>query len=481
MAFNSFEFLLFFLFFYFLFWQVLGKNLKIQNLLLLSGSYFFYAWLNWKFLLLLIVSTSVCYAFGILIHKTPNEKKKTILVYVSIIQVLLVLFFFKYYNFFITSVHDFLSLFNINANIQTLTIIMPLGISFYSFRLISYMLDINNEKYEPTNDWVVFFNYASFFPCLIAGPIDRANNLIPQLENKRVFNYSQTVDGLRQIVWGMFKKIVIADSCSTITSQIFDNYQTYPGSSLLLAAFLYIIQIYADFSGYSDIAIGVSRLLGFSIPKNFNFPFFAQNIAEFWQRWHISLTSWMTEYIYTPLSFIFRRYKKQGILLSILINFILVGLWHGSKWTFIVFGLLHGLYFIPLILSGTLNKKNKHEMGLKMLFGILKTFTIVMLTAIIFKCETIAMAFQYYKILFSKSLLSFPLINSGYINLFIILVYILLMLLIEWFGREEQHGIANTFTKKTRLLRWSFYIFLLLSIYYFSFVDKTQQFIYLQF
>lgn len=336
-----------------MYWQVFGRNLKVQNVILLLGSYIFYAWLNWKFLLLLIISSAVSYVLGLSISKTTNEKKKNLLLYLAVFQSLGILFFFKYFNFFITSIVDLLNVFHLNPNIQTLKIILPFGISFYTLKLISYVLDVYNEKIEPTNDWFVFFNYVSFFPCLLAGPIDRADNFIPQLEKSRQFSYAQSVDGFRQILWGLFKKIVIADSCASITGQLFDNYQNYPGSSLLLGAFLYIVQIYADFSGYSDMAIGISKLLGFSIPNNFNYPFFAQNIAEFWQRWHISLTSWMTEYVYSPLSFIFRRYAKNGIILSIIINFILVGLWHGSNWTFVIFGLLHGLYFIPLILNGS--------------------------------------------------------------------------------------------------------------------------------
>jgi D-alanyl-lipoteichoic acid acyltransferase DltB (MBOAT superfamily) len=481
MTFNSIEFLAFFLSFYLLYWQVFGKSLKIQNLLLLFGSYVFYAWFNWKFLVLIIISSAFSYGCGLLISKTANEKRKSFLLYLAICQSLGLLLFFKYFNFFIISVADLLEAIHLNPNIHTLKIMLPLGISFYTFRLISYILDVYNEKIDAVNDWISFFNYIAFFPCLIAGPIDRADNFIPQLEKKREFSYTETVDGLRQVLWGLFKKVVIADNCAPITNQLFDNYQNYPGSSLLIGSFLYIIQIYADFSGYSDMAIGIAKLLGFSIPKNFNYPFFSQNIAGFWQRWHISLTSWMTEYVYTPLSFIFRGYAKKGIILSIIINFILVGLWHGSNWTFIIFGFLHGLYFIPLILNGTLNRRDKTTSNLKMWFGILTTFIIVMLTAVIFRSTSISMAFHYYAKLFSASLLSKPLITTGYTALMITMFYIMLMLIIEWFGKQENYGIAGTFMKSPRIARWSFYIFLVLSIFYFSFVDKTQLFMYLQF
>ncbi|MCF6132540.1 MBOAT family O-acyltransferase [Flavobacterium wongokense] len=453
----------------------------MQNALLLLGSYLFYAWFSWKFLALIIISSAFSYCCGLSISKAENEKRKSFFLYLAIFQSLGLLLFFKYFNFFITAVADLLATINLNPNIHTLKIILPLGISFYTFRLISYILDVYNEKIDAANDWVAFFNYVAFFPCLLAGPIDRADNFIPQLEKKRQFSYAQTVDGFRQILWGLFKKIVIADSCAPITNQLFDHYQDYPGSSLLIGAFLYIIQIYADFSGYSDMAIGIAKLLGFNIPKNFNYPFFAQNIAEFWKRWHISLTSWMTEYVYTPLSFIFRSSGKKGVMLSIIINFVLVGLWHGSNWTFIIFGLLHGLYFIPLILNGTLTKRNKTTSNLKMWFGIFSTFAIVMLTAVIFRCESISMAFEYYTHMFSKSLISKPLITTGYVVLMITLLYITLMFVTEWFGKNENYGIAGTFIKKSRALRWSFYMFLVISIYYFSFVDKTQLFMYLQF
>ena len=238
-----------------------------------------------------------------------------------------------------------------------------LGISFFTFRTLSYLLDIDKGKIKAEKNWVVFFAYVSFFPSILSGPIDRAKNLIPQLEKKRAFDYNQAIDGLRQILWGLFKKIVIADNCAPFVNQIFNNYQSYPSSSLLLGAFFYAIQIYADFSGYSDMAIGISRLMGFNITKNFDFPFFAQNIAEYWRKWHMSLTSWLTDYVFTPLSIAFRDYGKWGLTFAIIINFTIIGIWHGPNWTYVLFGFLHGCYFIPLILRGTMNKKNKIAKG----------------------------------------------------------------------------------------------------------------------
>jgi alginate O-acetyltransferase complex protein AlgI len=405
MVFNSLEFALFFVLFFFLYWLIFNRNLRIQNLLILAASYVFLAWWDWRFLSILAGSSVVNYFLGIYIEKTQNEKHKRFLIYLGLLQGLGSLLFFKYFNFFINSLTDAVSIFNVSLNIHTLNLILPLGISFYTFRAISYLLDIDSGKIKPTSDGVVFLIYMSFFPTLLSGPIDKARTFIPQLEKKRVFNYDQAKDGLRQIVWGLFKKVVIADSCTTFTDHIFNNYEHLPASSLLLGALFNIIQIYADFSGYSDMAIGFSRLMGFNITKNFNFPFFAQNIAEFWRRWHISLTTWMTEYVFTPLSFIFRESGKAGLFLAILINFILVGLWHGANWTFIIYGFLNGCYFIPLIIKGTLNKKkpitkDKPLPSSREFINMSGTFTLVMLTSVIFRSESISKAYHYYSRLF---------------------------------------------------------------------------------
>ncbi len=484
MLFNSLEFVLFFATFFILYWFVFKQNVKIQNLLVLTGNYVFLAWWDWRFLLLLAGSSIVNFFLGIYISKTENEKHQRFLVIVGLIQGLGGLLFFKYYNFFITSFIDAFSIFNISLNIHTLKLILPLGISFYTFRAISYLFDIESGKTKATKDWVVFFSYLSFFPSLLAGPIDKARDFIPQLEKKRTFDYNKATDGLRQILWGLFKKIVIADYCETIISPIFEHSQLFPASTLLLGAFLYTIQLYADFSGYSDMAIGIARLIGFNLTKNFNFPFFSQNIAEFWQRWHISLTSWMTEYVYTPLSFIFRTYGKAGTIIAIIINFIIVGLWHGANSTFILYGFLHGCYFIPLILKGTLNKKKQIAKDrliptFREFINVIGTFTLIMLTMIVFKSETIVEAFKYYNRLFSTSLFSTPHISAPKINLIFILIYISIMFAIEWIGREDEYAIANLGFKWYKPVRWFMYCSFILIIFYF--IGKEQKFIYFQF
>jgi alginate O-acetyltransferase complex protein AlgI len=443
MAFNSIEFVIFFAIFFFLYWFIFNKNVKIQNLLILTGNYIFFAWWDWRFLSLLAGSSFISYILGIYINKTENEKRKGFLILLGLVQGLGTLLFFKYYNFFVNSLVSGFSALHVSLNISTLNLILPLGISFYTFRAISYLLDINNETIKPTKDWVIFFIYLSFFPSFLSGPIDRAKTFVPQLEKKRVFNYSNFVNGLSQIIWGLFKKVVIADNCAAITGQLFDNYLTLPASSLIIGIFLYTIQIYADFSGYSDMAIGIARLIGFNVSKNFNYPFFAQNIAGFWQRWHISLTSWMTDYVYTPLSFIFRRYKKAGMIMAIMINFILVGLWHGANWTFIVFGFVQGCFFIPLVLRGTINKRkiiadNKLLPSISEFGNMATTFLIVMLANIIFMADTVSKAIDYYTHIFSFSIFTYPVfINKA--DTITVLIFCLIMLLTEWLQRDKEH------------------------------------------
>ena len=479
MIFNSFSFLIFFSFFFIAYWFLCNRNLKLQNGLLLAGSYVFYAWADWRFLFFLIVVSALNYFLGIAIEKQTSEKTRKLLVYIALIQGIGCLVFFKYYNFFIGSINNVFHLLNMNLNLKTLSIIVPLGISFFTFRTISYILDVDKGKIEASKDWVVFFNYVSFFPSILSGPIDKSKTFVPQLENKRVYDFNQSADGFRQILWGLFKKVVIADNCAISTNLIFEDYHSLPASSLLLGAFLYAIQIYADFSGYSDIAIGISRLLGFNISKNFDFPFFSQNIAEFWRKWHISLTSWLTEYVFTPLSISFRDYGKWGLILAIIINFTICGIWHGANWTYVLFGFLHGIYFIPLIIKGTLNKKKKIGKdkllpSFKEFVNIIGTFTLVMFTMVIFRSETIGKAFDFYLNLFSKSLFSKPsLLHKP------LLLLIFIFITIEWFGRGKQYAIAVLGSSWPKPIRYILYYLIVILILWYS--GKDQQFIYFKF
>lgn len=482
MVFNSLTFLVFFISFFVLYWFVLSKSVNHQNLILLLGSYVFYAWADWRFLTFLIVVSALNFQLGIYIEK--GTKYKRLLLNIGLLQGVGCLAFFKYYNFFITSFNKVLLSLNINFNLQTLNIIVPLGISFFTFRTISYILDVDKGKVKATKDWLVFFNYVSFFPSLLSGPIDKAKLFVPQLEKKRVFDYNQAIDGIRQVLWGLFKKVVIADNCATLTTQVFDNYQTLPGSTLLIGAFFYTIQLYADFSGYSDMAIGFSRLIGFNATRNFNFPFFAQNIAEFWRKWHISLTSWLTEYVFTPLSITFRDYGKLGLVLAIVINFTICGMWHGATWTFVLFGFVHGCCFIPLIIRGTINKrkniaKEKLLPSLREFVNITVTFTLVMLTIILFRSPGVRYAYHYYQRLFSATLFSSPVIEDGVLMVLLTLFFILVMFITEWFQRDKEHGLQ--ISKANPVLRWVYYYSMILLITYYSLSGDKQIFIYFQF
>ncbi len=348
MLFNSIDFAIFLPVVFFLYWFVTNHNLKLQNALLVVASYIFYGWWDWTFLSLIAFSSFVDYFVGIGLSKTDNSRKRKILLLISILVNLGFLGFFKYCNFFLDNFVEAFSFFGQSINVQGLNIVLPVGISFYTFQTLSYSIDVYRRKLEPTKDVVAFFAFVSFFPQLVAGPIERATNLLPQFYIERKFEYDKAVDGMRQILWGLFKKMVIADNCAYYATDIFTNYQDYPGSTLLLGVFFFAFQIYGDFSGYSDIAIGTSRLFGFNLMKNFAFPYFSRDIAEFWRRWHISLSTWFRDYVYIPLGG--SRGGKWMNIRNIFVIFIVSGFWHGANWTFIIWGALNALYFLPLML-----------------------------------------------------------------------------------------------------------------------------------
>ena len=357
MIFNSIDFAIFLPIVFLIYWYLTNKNLKLQNLFILAASYVFYGWWDWKFLTLIVFSTLVDYTIGCLLKNEENEKKRKILLYTSLFINLSFLGFFKYYNFFVENFVEAFSLFGVKLNIETLNIILPVGISFYTFQTLSYTIDVYQRKLEPTKDLIAFASFVTFFPQLVAGPIERATDLLPQFYKKRVFDYHKAVDGLRQILWGLFKKIVIADNCAQFANIIFNNSADYSGSTLVLGAIFFAFQIYGDFSGYSDIAIGTSRLFGFELKKNFHFPYFSRDIAEFWRRWHISLNTWFRDYIYIPLGG-----SRGGTAMKVrntFVIFIVSGFWHGANWTFIAWGLLNAIYFLPLLLTS----KNRVNLG----------------------------------------------------------------------------------------------------------------------
>jgi alginate O-acetyltransferase complex protein AlgI len=460
MIFNSLPFLIFFTLFFLLYWLVFNHNLKLQNLLLLAGCYFFYAVCDLHFLALLIIYSFINYLLGHSIYKAQSAAAKSWLSRLGALVGIGALAYFKYTNFFITSFQQLFAHLGIGLSLHTLSILLPIGISFYTFRTLSYLIDIKNGKMQPSTDWVVFFSFVAFFPCMLAGPIDRARILIPQLEKKRRFNYDSAADAMRQILWGLFKKAVIADNLSVITDNVFANYHSLPASSLLIGLFYYTIQIYADFSGYSDMAIGVGRLLGFEVAQNFSYPFFAQNIAEYWRKWHISLTTWLTDYVFLPLSITFRNYDKLGLAMAIIINFTLIGIWHGANLTFVLFGILHGCYYIPLVIKGTINKKKKLDLNKALpsrgeFMNMLGTFLQVMLGLILFRSATVHDAFAFAGHLFSRSIFAAPVGMRLY---YIALIFALLAF--EWIQRGKTHPLQIQ-NIRPLAARWSIYLVLL--------------------
>lgn len=472
MLFNSFEFAIFLPVVFLLYWFVFNKTIKLQNLFLLIIGYIFYGWWDWRFLFLIAFSTLFDFAIGILLDKTIKDQKRKWLFAASCIVNIGLLGFFKYFNFFID---NFISAFeSVGYHIPpvSLKIILPVGISFYTFQSLSYTTDIYRRKMKPTTDFISFAAFISFFPQLVAGPIERAFHLLPQFHVKRKFELEEAVKGMRQILWGLFKKIVIADTLSTYVDQIFASYDTLPGSTLLLGAIYFSVQIYCDFSGYSSIAIGTARLFGFSLLQNFNYPYFSLNVAEFWRKWHMSLTSWFRDYVYIPMG------GSRGTLGKTIFNtlfvFALSGFWHGANWTFIIWGLLNGLFIVPNLLFGT--KKIGTAVSDTSISGIVSmmiTFTLITFTWIFFRSVNISQAFNYIERLFSKSLFTYPVQHGMAITLPLIAI----LFGVEWL-RKHEIKIAQPHLMPT-YLRWSIYLLLIITCL--AFFKQNQSFIYFQF
>ena len=487
MLFNSIDFAIFLPIVFIFYWFVTNKNLKLQNFLIVAASYLFYGWWDWRFLSLILFSTIVDYTVGRKLRKEENQLKRKVLLWTSILVNLGFLGFFKYYNFFLDNFILAFSFFGTEIKANSLNIILPVGISFYTFQTLSYTIDVYKRKLEPTKDFIAFSAFVSFFPQLVAGPIERATNLLPQFYNKRTFDYSKAVDGLRQILWGLFKKIVIADNCAQYANLIFHNSADYSGSTIVLGAIFFTFQIYGDFSGYSDIAIGTSRLFGFDLKQNFNFPYFSRDIAEFWRRWHISLSTWFRDYHYIPLGG-----SRGGTWMKVrntFIIFIVSGFWHGANWSFVVWGTLNAIYFLPLLLTNKnrnhidIVAKGKSLPNLKELSLMLLTFILTVFAWIFFRAENIGHAFSYISGIISPSLLSTPyIIEAGTGRSILpktILLLIGLFIFIEWLGRDGQYAIEKFVLKWRRPYRHIMYYIILYTILYFG--ANKQQFIYFQF
>ena len=478
MLFNSIDFAVFLPIVFILYWFLFKSNLKLQNLLIVVSSYVFYGWWDWRFLSLIVFSTAVDYTVGQYLRNEENQLRRKVLLWTSILVNLGFLCLFKYYNFFIDNFTAAFSFFGTEISASSLDIILPVGISFYTFQTLSYTIDVYKQKLEPTKDIIAFSAFVSFFPQLVAGPIERATNLLPQFYKERKFDYSRAVDGMRQILWGLFKKIVIADNCAQYANEIFNNSADYGGSTLILGALFFTFQIYGDFSGYSDIAIGTSRLFGFNLKQNFAFPYFSRDIAEFWRRWHISLSTWFRDYLYIPLGG-----SRGGAMMKVrntFIIFIVSGFWHGANWTFIVWGALNAIYFLPILLTNR-NRKNIDTVASGRLFPSPKeffsmgaTFGLTVIAWVFFRADNMGHAMAYISEIFSSSTFNIPEIRPRNTTLLIIG-----FLVIEWYGRGQQFAIQNLGIQWKRPFRYALYYAIIILIFWFG--GKEQEFIYFQF
>ena len=512
MLFNSFEFTLFLLIVFLLYWFVfdyaLNKykhQLLLQNLFVVVASYIFYGWWDWRFLILIAITTLLSFLSGIGIDYASTQRGKKAVMIANIIVNLGILGIYKYYDFFAT---QFAQLFGIESDFLLLHLILPVGISFYTFQALSYSIDVYRKQIQPTHDIVAFTAFLSFFPQLVAGPIERATNLLPQFQKKRTFDYATAVDGMRQILWGLFKKIVVADNCATYVDTVFADISNQSGSTLVLAAVLFTFQIYGDFSGYSDMAIGTAKLFGIKLMRNFNVPYFSRDIAEFWRRWHISLTTWFRDYVYIPLGgsrpnipetirlkgdkALEARYTKWIAVRNTFVIFLLSGFWHGANWTFVLWGAYHALLFVPLLLlnknrryrdtvatitlpDGTI--KTKWLPSLKEAGQMLLTFSLAVFGWIIFRAQDISQFGEVISTICSDSLLTIPFLKTRrfYIPL---VINILILLVVEWLNRTKQHGLAKI-SEKCYVRYVVYYILIFIMIYAQPTSDAT--FIYFQF
>ena len=477
MFFNSIEFLIFLPLCFILYWFVVNRNLKLQNAFILVASYFFYGWWDYRFLGLIAFSTVIDYSLGIAISKSQIKSRKKLFLFISLAINLGLLGFFKYFNFFIDSWIEAFNSLGYEMYASTLNIILPVGISFYTFQTLSYTIDVYREKLEPSKNLINFAAYVAFFPQLVAGPIERATNLLAQFSKKRVFNEEQAISGVNLILWGLFQKVVIADSCAPYVNNIFNNYESMNSLSLILGAVYFAFQIYCDFAGYSNIAIGTARLLGFDLMRNFNYPYFSRDMAEFWRRWHISLSTWFRDYLYIPLGG--SRGSKWMQLRNVFIIFMVSGLWHGANWTFVFWGFLHALFFVPILLLNR-NRNNLDQVAkgkllpsFKEMGQMLFTFLLACIAWVFFRVPNIAAAFDYLKNVFTEASFKIEYLNIERYNIEMLLI-LFIFVIYEWFHREEEHP----FTGKWKWIKIASVILMLLTLGVYS---NHQDFIYFQF
>jgi alginate O-acetyltransferase complex protein AlgI len=483
MVFNSITYFIFIGIVFFLYWFAFRDKLKAQNVLLLIASYVFYGWWDWRFMSLMIFSSFIDYFAGIKIFEAQEESKRKFYMWTSVVCNLGLLGYFKYTNFFIESWQVMCAKLGIHTDIHTLQIILPVGISFYTFQTMSYTIDIYRRKMEPTRDGIVFFAFISFFPQLVAGPIERATNLLPQFLKKREFNHLEAKDGLRQILYGLVKKVVIADGLGVQVDKVFSqhDFSTTSGPVLALSLLFFAFQIYCDFSGYSDVAIGSARLFGFRLMRNFAFPFFSRDTAEFWQRWHTSLSSWVRDYIYFPLGG--RSLSKIKRIKAVILSYTIIGFWHGPSWNFIIWGFLQGLYFLTILFIPKTIKYNKIVAidsvfpSISELLRMIATFSLFALSGVFFRTANMGEAIQLCSFL-PKNFNLHELFTSIKLMHFECTL-IAGLLIFEWIQRRKEHvlQIENLPTWQ----RWSIYAGAVFLFFYFGTFNTFQQYIYFQF
>lgn len=479
MLFNSVSYLIFLPLVFIGYWFIFRRNLKLQNLFIVAASYLFYGWWDWRFLLLIAFTTLCSYFSGTLLERFDgNGKARKWICGSNIVLNLAILGLFKYFNFFSENLKWLLNAAGIEADWFTIDILLPVGISFYTFQALSYSIDVYRRKMAATHDIVAFFAFISFFPQLVAGPIERATNLLPQFTAPRTFDCDKALDGMRQILWGLFKKIIVADNCAVIVNAVFGNIQTAGSLQLLAGGVFFAFQIYGDFSGYSDIAIGSARLFGIDLMKNFDYPYFSRDIAEFWRRWHISLNTWFRDYIYIPLGG--SREGRAKSIRNTFIIFLVSGLWHGANWTFVCWGLYHALLFLPLLLTGRNRKYRDTAADGHMLPSVgeflrmAATFLLVVIGWIIFRAENIGEAANYIIRMFSMRQAA-AVIDA---DMSATSIYVLLLLVVEWLQRKKDHGLEIE-SLKSRGMRIAIYTVIILIIE--LAMGETSNFIYFQF
>jgi len=493
--FNSFEYLIFLPGVFLAYWFVFQKNLKSQNAFILVVSYVFYGWWDWRFLGLIAASSIVDYYCGLQIGKVKEDSpestnnqssfsgwfngKKKFLIF-SIVFNLSLLGFFKYYNFFIESAVELIQGFGLNSNTSTLNIILPVGISFYTFQTMSYTIDVYRGKIEPTANAIAFFSYVAFFPQLVAGPIERASNLLPQFLKATKISFDTFRTSLRLILWGFFKKMVVADNAAPVIDQVFDNYHSLDSLMLIIGIVFFALQLYGDFSGYTDIARGTAGLLGFSLKQNFKTPYFSRDISEYWRHWHISLYTWFRDYLYIPLGG--SEGSKWQWLRNIIIVFILGSLWHGAKWTFIIWGLINIVYFLPILLFGGIRYSTKIAGGnnllpsFKEIAMIMLTFFLTCISRVYFRSESVLDGSLYIVSFFNNWGFDWNMLSR---RIILVLFLMTIFFIIEWIGRHQENPLEYFLRKLSIAGRWTVYYVIIGMILFFG--GQPQEFFYFQF